>query len=311
MREKILIYGFGRMGLTHYAILNQLLTNAEFTFIDPDRKVNLVVRKNLNVNAYGNDNALDSKFDYALICTPPMFHIPILRKCIDREIANIFVEKPFGGIQDDFSKMPDFDNKIFIGYVLRFNPIIQWVKNNLDINAIKTVEGSYFSNTLEKKPKGWRNSSYSGVTNEVGAHIIDLGVHLFGLKNPNLKIKTIKSVISDVDDIVIAEFEEKDIEYKFNFDWVNKSFRKPVFKFIVFFKDGSSWKFDQQKLEIFSNGMLLRQITSVDIAPSVPYYLRGVDFTSQMQDFISSQTKIATVSEALISREIIKKILTK
>ena len=33
---EILIYGFGRMGITHYSILNGILPSANFTFIEPD-----------------------------------------------------------------------------------------------------------------------------------------------------------------------------------------------------------------------------------------------------------------------------------
>ena len=45
---------------------------------------------------------LDEKdaFDFGLICTPPMFHIPILEKLINQKCKKIFVEKPFGGIKD-------------------------------------------------------------------------------------------------------------------------------------------------------------------------------------------------------------------
>ena len=40
---KILIYGFGRMGLTHYAILNNLVSKTEFYFVDPNKRSNSVV----------------------------------------------------------------------------------------------------------------------------------------------------------------------------------------------------------------------------------------------------------------------------
>jgi predicted dehydrogenase len=309
--KKVIIYGFGRMGLTHYAILNQLLENADFVFVDPDNKVNYFAKRNLKARIISNDKILNETFDYALVCTPPMFHIPILEKCINSGITNIFVEKPFGGITDDFSSAVSASQHISVGYVLRFNPIVKWVKQFIDIENILKVEGFYFSNTIEKKPKGWRNGLYSGVTNEVGAHIIDLCVFLFGLCNPTLVNRQINSVISDVDDILITDLEEKSIKYHLHFDWVNKAFRKPVFKFVVTMRDGSIIKFDQQKCEHFRDGKLINLVTSVDLAQNVPYYLRGVDFTCQIQDFIGLKETIATVSEAMITRNLIKTLLTK
>lgn len=307
---KVIIYGFGRMGLTHYAILNHLLDNAEFYFIDPDNKVNFFAKKNINAKILNSDKDLKVTFDFGLICTPPMFHVPILEKLIKQKCKKIFVEKPFGGIKDDFAHLINSNHNVTIGYVLRFNPIIQWIKEHINVKEISDVSGYYYSNTIEKKPKGWRNSSYSGVTNEVGAHIIDLCVHLFGLTNPALIEKQLVSVISDLDDIMIANLEEKSIKYHLHFDWVNKSYRKPVFNFIITMNDGSQFKFDQQKVEHYSDNILLNRITSVDLAQKVPFYLRGVEFTNQMQDFISKQEIIANVDDALITRNLIKKLLS-
>lgn len=310
MNKKFIVYGFGRMGLTHFAILNQLVDNADFVFVDPDKRVNYFARKNINSRIISNDKVLDEQFDFALICTPPMFHIPILHNCINKSIPNIFVEKPFGGVNDDYSSLLNLNHSISIGYVLRFNPIVQWIKENIEVENIAKVEGYYFSNTIEKKPKGWRNGLYSGVINEVGAHILDLSVYLFGLSNPLVINKKINSVISDVDDIVTADLEDKNIKYHFHFDWVNKGYRKPVFNFVITMVDGTIIRFDQQKIEINSNSKLKR-ISTVDLSTQVPYYLRGVDFTSQMQDFVGSKSTIASLQDSLITRTLIKKLISK
>lgn len=311
MTKKILLYGFGRMGLTHYAILNQLIENADFVFVDPDKKVNFFARRNLYAKFVTSDKNLNQSFDFALICTPPLFHISILNNCLSNKIPNIFVEKPFGGFNDDFSFLDNSSNSISVGYVLRFNPIVQWVKKFIDIDKIVKVEGFYFSNTIEKKPKGWRNDLYSGVTNEVGAHIIDLCVYLFGLSNPSLIDKKIYSVISDVDDILIANLEDNKIIYHFHFDWVNKNYRKPVFNFVITLKDGLLIKFDQQNVEIFENNVFTKRISTVDLSQKIPFYLRGVDFTSQMQDFIGAKNNIASLNDALITRTILNNLISR
>ena len=257
------------------------------------------------------DRKLNESFDFALICTPPMFHISILNDCISKKIPNIFVEKPFGGVNDDFSMLDNSTQGISVGYVLRFNPIVQWVKEFIEIEKIVKVEGYYFSNTIEKKPKGWRNGLYSGVTNEVGAHILDLCIYLFGLSDPNIIFKQSDSVISDVDDILFADLEDQGINYHFHFDWVNKEYRKPVFNFVITMKDGTKMRFDQQKVEFLNGDNLVKKISIVDIAQKVPFYLRGVEFTNQMQDFIGSRNTIASFSDALITRTIIKKLISR
>lgn len=310
MGKHILIYGFGRMGLTHYAILNQLLDGAKFTFVDPDKKIAFFAKKNIDVKILSDDNHLDTYFDYALICTPPMFHTDILRRCSENGIPNIFVEKPFGGLNTDYSGIRNINARVCIGYVLRFNPIVQWVKKNIDISMISAVDASYNSNTIEKKPKGWRNTNFSGVTNEVGSHVLDLCVYLFGLSQPTIESKKVDSIVSDVDDIVRAELQEKMIHYNFSFNWINKEYRKPVFRIKILFKDNTEWIFDQQKIEILENKKVIKYLSAVDLAPTVPYYLRGVDFTLQMQNFLSVHSEIASLEDALVTRGIIKNLLS-
>jgi hypothetical protein len=76
-------------------------------------------------------------------------------------------------------------------------------------------------------------------------------------------------------------------------------------------KDGTFIKFDQQKAEYYNNSNnLISRISVADLAQKVPFYLRGVEFTSQMQDFISSKKTLSNLSDALITRNVIKKLIT-
>jgi predicted dehydrogenase len=309
MNTNIIIYGFGRMGLTHYAILNQLIDDVKFTFIDPDWKVRFFAQSNLKASLLKDDESINKPFDYALICTPPQYHIKLLNNCINRGDSNIFVEKPFGGVDDKYEVDTISNSNVYIGYVMRFNPIIQWIKKNIDFANIKEIEGSFFSNTIEKKPTGWRNSNYSGVLNEVGSHIIDLFVYLFKLDKPKVEAVEIKSVISDVDDIVKASLFENGILMNLHFDWVNKNFRKPVFYLRIKLKDGTIFNVDQQKIDKVKLDGTINSISVVDIGESVPYYLRGIDFTSQMSDLISNKEIITSYEDAMKTRNIISAIL--
>lgn len=311
MGKSIVIYGFGRMGLTHYAILNQLIQDADVTLVDLDKKVNFFAKKNVKATLESDVQKLNEIYDVAVICTPPMFHLSTVKDCIERGDKTIFVEKPFGGIKDDYSLVEKHADKVKIGYVMRFVPIIKWIKENIPVDQIVKFEGSYFSNTIEKKPKGWRNGGYSGVLNEMGSHIIDLAVSILGMQNFEVVNKKVTSVVSDIDDVVDFDLLSNNVPCHFHFDWVNKNYRKPVFNLNIFLGDGTYYKVDQQKVELCSKSdELLNKITAVDLAVSCPFYLRGVEFTHQMQDLIGEQQTLATVEEALVTRRIIKEILS-
>lgn len=305
---KILIYGFGRMGLTHYAILNNLLPEAEFTFVDPNKILNLISKKNIKGKFLKSDKKLSSNFDLTLITTPPFIHEQLLINSIKRGDKKIFVEKPFGGHSNVKSKTKV--SNVFIGYVLRFNPVVKWVKDNINSNDIVECYSEYLSNTIENKPKGWRNGAFSGVLNEMGSHILDLNNFLFGIDDYVIESKEIQSHISDVDDEVRFEIKSRDRKFGFYFNWVDKSIRKPMFSVRLKLKDGSEISFDQQKIIVIKDGKS-RNISVVELEQDIPFYLRGVDFTKQMQDLIGGQKTLCNIGQAMITNNLMKKILEK
>ena len=75
----ILIYGFGRMGLTHYSILNALNPDLEFTLIEPNKVLLLFLKSNLNCEGLKDDASLKDSFDLTLITTPPFLHQDFLK----------------------------------------------------------------------------------------------------------------------------------------------------------------------------------------------------------------------------------------
>ena len=308
---KILIYGFGRMGLTHFSILNGLNPEINFSVIEPNKILRALLKKNINANFYADDSSLKEAFDITLITTPPSIHLQLLEKSIQRGDKKIFIEKPFGGYTNTKLDHISEYNNIYIGYVLRFNPCIQWVKANVNPQDIKSIHGKYLSNTIEKKPKGWRNGSFSGVLNEMGSHVIDLIQYIVGNDQMEVLSSKKESIISDIDDIVEATLKTKsDISVSMYFNWVKKEVRKPVFGIEIQMKDGSKYSIDQQQINKYnSNGDFIEKVAVTDLAKAVPFYLRGVDFTDQMLDLLEEQKIMASVKDALAVNTLMEKIL--
>ena len=311
MTKKVLIYGFGRMGLTHFSILNGLSPTLDFSVIEPNKILRKILQKNINAKFYADDSSLKESFDITLITTPPSIHLQLLEKSVNRGDKRIFVEKPFGGYTNTELKNIPETNTIYIGYVLRFNPCIQWVKTNINPQDIKSIHGQYLSNTIEKKPTGWRNGSFSGVLNEMGSHVIDLIQYIVGNDQMEVLSSKKESIISDIDDIIEATLKTKsDISVSMYFNWVKKDVRKPVFVIEIEMKDGCKYSVDQQQVNKYnSNGDFIEKVSVTDLAKAVPFYLRGVDFTDQMLDLLGEQKIMASVNDALAVNTLMKKIL--
>ena len=112
-----------------------------------------------------------------------------------------------------------------------------------------------------------------------------------------------------VDDIVEAELQVADKKIELLFNWVSHETRKPVFEINLELNDGSQIVFDQQIIRITKDDQLVEQITAADLKGTVPFYLRGIDFTKQMQDLIGPADNLSTMKEALTVNRIINDIL--
>jgi predicted dehydrogenase len=230
-----------------------------------------------------------------------------LEKSKERGDRKIFIEKPFGGHSNHETKQLFED--VYIGYVLRFNPCIQWIKEHILPSEVIKAKGQYLSYTLNNKPKGWRNGEFSGVLNEMGSHVIDLLNYLLGLDQYTVESKSLRSIVSDVDDEVSATLNSKGRSIELYFNWVKKEIRKPVFGIELELKDGRHVFVDQQVIRISQEGEIFEQISVTDLGVTVPFYLRGVDFTLQMQDLIRHNTTNCTMAEALKVNNIINDII--
>ena len=251
---KILIYGFGRMGITHYSILNGLSRKHDFYIIEPNNILRYLLKKNINAKFYKNDQKLNFYFDLTLITTPPFLHKDLLKKSIIRGDKKIFIEKPFGG-HNNFNYDDIYKKSIIkIGYVLRFNPCIQWVKSNVAPSQISKIYAEYQSNTIQKKPVGWRNGNYSGVLNEMGSHILDLIFYVTESNNFSVKSSDKKSIYSDVDDIIKSNIKDNknQIDISLYFNWVNEKIRKPVFNINIELKNQDKILVNQQIIKIIN-----------------------------------------------------------
>ena len=308
---RILIYGFGRMGLTHFSILNSLNSEIEFSVIEPSKILRAILKKNINAKFYADDSKLKEPFDITLITTPPFAHLQLLEKSKKRGDKKIFIEKPFGGYTNINIENGLELNSVSIGYVLRFNPCIQWIKANINPQDFKSIHGQYLSNTIEKKPTGWRNGSFSGVLNEMGSHVIDLMQYIIGTSQMDVISSKKESIVSDVDDVVEASLKSSnDISVSMYFNWVKKDVRKPVFGIDIEMNIGIKYSIDQQQINKYNaDGELIEKVAVTGLAKAVPFYLRGVDFTDQMLNLLGDQKIMASLNDALAVNKIMEKIL--
>ncbi|MDP7195840.1 MAG: Gfo/Idh/MocA family oxidoreductase, partial [SAR202 cluster bacterium] len=286
-----------------------------------------------NVNTYTDHSELfkKEKLDAVIICTPPVIHYKIALEALSRNL-HLFIEKPCTLERIKAQELSQLSNKKGlvnqVGYVNRFNDCFIKVKEYLDHNLIGNVirfKSEMYSATILKSDSGssWRDSRESGggATIDMAAHAIDLVNYLIGKPDKITGSNLTKIFSSNVEDAVNATFlYSNGTTGILNVNWSDESYRKPTNKIEILGLDGKILA-DQHGIKLFRKTALAgnkliagwNTIYITDVFKSVPFYVRGNEFTSQLYHFIDcildrEKTSICTFKDASDTLEVIEGI---
>ena len=303
---KLAIIGAGRMGITHYSIINSHPDVEIESIADPSAIILTMMKKYLPIKTYKDYNELFelSRPDAILVCTPPNLHYDIIEKSAQKRI-HVFAEKPFTTKYEDATKLNNLFDSLGlvnqVGYVNRFNDVFVKTKELLDNGVIgKAIrfKSEMFSCTITKSDNtsGWRASRESGggAIFEMASHAIDLVNYLIGKPD-----KVVGSSLNQIYSRAVEDAMSTTLLYEngtsgtIYINWSDPSYRKPTNK-IEIFGDGGRILADQHSIKIFVNkaapehnlreGWNILYIT--DIFKPVPFYVRGNEFTRQLYHFV-------------------------
>jgi scyllo-inositol 2-dehydrogenase (NADP+) len=306
MKIKLAIIGAGRMGITHYSIINSHPDVLVESIVDPSTLILAWMGKFLPVKTFKDYNELFNKTspDAVIVCTPPNLHFPIIQKAAQKGI-HIFCEKPFTTKYKEASELTRmYENSHLVnqvGYVNRFNDVFCKTKELIAkgvIGEIIRFKSEMFSCTIvdSEENSGWRSSRESGggAIFEMASHAIDLVNFLIG-KPDKVSGSSLNQIYSkNVEDAMSSTFLYKNgASGTIYVNWSDMSYRKPTNKIEIFGNRGRILA-DQHSLKIFLNkpnkefnfrqGWSTLYIT--DLFEPVPFYVRGNEFTRQLYHFV-------------------------
>lgn len=330
---KLGIIGAGRMGITHYSIINSHPDVEIESVADPSALILTMMSKYLPVKTYKDYNDLleESNVDAILVCTPPNLHFPIVKKAVEKGI-HVFVEKPFTTKYNEASELARLysGTKLVnqVGYVNRFNDVFVKVKELLDAGLIGKIirfKSEMFSCTITNNDEGsgWRatRESGGGAVFEMASHAIDLVNFLIG-KPDKITGSSLNQIYSkNVEDIASTSMLYKNgISGTLYVNWSDTSYRKPTNKMEIFGLGGRILA-DQHSLKIFLNQpneqFNMRQgwntLYITDIFKPVPFYVRGNEFTRQLYHFVDciqgkSDKNLCTFADGVATLEVIENL---
>ncbi|MHB8861485.1 MAG: Gfo/Idh/MocA family protein [Pirellulaceae bacterium] len=299
------VVGFGRMGLTHFSILNGH-PDVEFAAVCDSSSFMLKnVANSLGIATYKDYGKMltETRPDFALIATPTAMHGDAIQ-CAAENGVHMFVEKPFSLNPEQGKRVLDSVNDGTlvnqVGYVCRFNDVFLQIKELLDKRALGELlvfKMEMNGPTLLKDAKsGWRSKKAEGggCLYDFASHAIDLVNYLIGV--PDRVIGTVLQSIHSigVEDAVCSTFVYKSgLRGNLLCNWSDASYRKPAYRFELLGRKGkviadlhaykAFFKSDPA-IDGFTEGWNQKYVT--DFVKPVRFYVRGFEFTRQLDYFV-------------------------
>lgn len=293
---KILVLGFGRMGISHSTILSGLLgaRNARFEVIDT-KFMNRFLAKQILSDVLTRKSVWDHQratFDLGLMCTPPFDREPMY-KMMQKSCSRIFVEKPLRQIgmrQCDMS-----------GYVLQHLPIFNYLPS-LQLNSPIIGHIEVKSNLDFSVLRGWRSTAAGNIVSEFLGHAMTFGMTI--LK----KIFNVEELIANFQIIERQKnlFKLSVHANNYSFDIIlsgNAEVRKT--EYICKMKCGPS----EINITPYDYNDGNHYFSIADYGVSTPYFVRGFEYSNQMQRFLSGKGDVLKTQTIIGIEEILEQVV--
>lgn len=314
----ILIVGGGKMGLSHLALFSAYLGKNNVSICDSKLFKRLLYKK-LGYQVHTNVNsALNyiKNIEGVVVATPTPSHGYLVRWSILNNIP-CFVEKPLTLNYEKSLYLKNLakknDSYVQLGFVMRYLASIQRLKKLINSNTLGHVLGykaSMYGNVITKTPSksSWQGifSQGGGCLNEYGPHIIDLCSFVFGKVSKIVSASYDSIFCSSADDHTTFNWiHENSVIGDVDINWCDTTKRKSVIEFNVDCEYGNI-RVDNSILEIeydpsFEHVNEIKNDPNETYKPpNVDFYLRGEEFSLEVEDFIAACTKKQFESRGLV-----------
>lgn len=287
---KVLLIGFGSIGKRHYDVLSKLSEVQSIDLVTKQNIENKICYKELEV--VNNIN----QYDYFVIASETNKHFEQL-KYLEESIKNkiIFCEKPIFPLKQ---KLEIKNNKVFVGYVLRFHPLLEKLNEFIKNEKIILVNAKCGQYLPSWRPNTDYKNCYSAKKDEGGGVLLDLSHEIDYVQWLCGQINEIKSYQVKISDLEINSDDltmligktSKNILVNISIDYISKNTHRRLF--VETFEH-------TYELDFISNKLIKKNKTGLEEIYSFSNLERNYMFEKMHLDIFNQQKNICTFKEAL------------
>ncbi len=221
---RVLIIGYGSIGKRHYSVLSNLNNIESVSLVSKQKNIDssILVYERLDIV-----DDLDA-YHYFVIASETHKHYDQLKYLENRLKGKIiFCEKPLFETQKELEITR---NRVFVGYVLRYHPLLQKLREALKNENIINVNINCAQYLPLWRPNQDYRTSYSASKSKGGGVLLDLSHELdylqwiFGklteVKSYQLKISDLE--IDSDDMVIVIGKTEKNVMVTLSIDYISK-----------------------------------------------------------------------------------------
>lgn len=328
------IIGLGKMGLSHAAIVGAHPDVEMAAVCDSSSLMLDAFKKFSKGNTYSDYKEMISKeqLDFVLIATPTRFHYPMVKYALEKGL-HVFCEKPFSLTSQEGNELVGLAvskglvNQV--GYHNHFIGTFRELKRLLIAGILGDLvhfTGEAYGPVVTKEKGGtWRSKPEEGggCLYDYASHVLNLIQEIIGrpVKASGSQLKSIYS--KGVEDAVYGTLIlENGLSGLLSVNWSDETYRKMSTSLTVQGKNGKiicdateikiylKVEFPKEKL---GKGWTIKYIT--DFAIPVNFYLRGEEYSAQIDHFIDciknkKRTSYNTFEQGLYTDKVIEMIIS-
>ncbi len=303
----IAVVGLGKMGLSHFALVNAH-PDTEAVACDATGFMVDMLGRNIPAKIHRDyDEMLKTEtLDAVLIATPSRLHAPMVRAALERGL-HVFCEKPFCLNPNEATELAELAESRGlinqVGYHNRYVGAFRTMKDIVDSGALGRITHvlaeAYGPVVLRSKRQTWRTQKAEGggCLYDYAAHPLNLLNWMFGAPE-TVHGSIMESIFSQgIDDEVMSTLRfANGVNAQLSVNWSDESHRKMTTRISMIGTNGRL-NADRQECQVylrqpvaelpeFSKGWTIKYTTELTETPW--FYLRGEEYSNQIDDFISA-----------------------
>lgn len=301
------LVGLGKMGLSHLAIFRAHPDVDLVAVCDPTAYLRSVLGKYTGLTTYPSMQAMveDADLDAMVIATPSAMHADMTQAAVERDL-HVFCEKPFCLDVADAERLTLLAQQrglvTQVGYHNRYVGAFAEAKRLVDAGAIGRITHilaeTYGPVVLKEQASTWRSKRSAG-----GGCLLDYAAHPLNLVNwyvgePHLASGSVLNQVfsSETDDEVFTTLRyAAGLSVQLSASWSDESQRKMTTRLTMWGTTGRIYV-DRQEIQVYlrdtavlpehyAAGWNVKYTT--ELTDSVWFYLRGEEYSAQVDDFIA------------------------